>query len=65
MSELEVPGEDSHTSVMHRTEVCVFEEMHKVIFWGLLERQHGKGTDAQARVVDIGHQLAHKALGFF
>ena len=52
---------DSRTLAMYHTEVCVFEEMHKVVFCGLLERQQGKGRDAPARVVEIQDDLAHEA----
>ena len=61
-NELHVPGEDSHTLSIDRTDVCVFEHTHNVSFCGLLQRQQGIGRDAQARVVDIRDQLAHEAL---
>jgi hypothetical protein len=59
--ELDVLGHDRHALGVDRREVGVLEEAHEVRLGGLLEREHGRGLEAQVGL-EVLRDLADEAL---
>lgn len=52
---------ESHTLGMYRAQVCIFEEMHQVIFSSVLQGRHGMLLHPKIGVM-ISNKLSHQAL---